>query len=120
MIGGYGKFSVGGYLEKTFSGLPAHTNLRLRATLFKIDRWNGRRFQVLVDGTAAWESSPYTWGGQYLCGNMGPQQGDRAVDVDVTTAHTAGSATIRFTSTVSSNTEYWGLQGVTVEAVDAA
>jgi len=40
------------------------------------------------------------------------------VDVDVTVAHSAGSATIRFTSTVSSSTSFWGLQGVAVQLVD--
>ena len=118
MIGGYGKFSVGDHLEKTYGSLPTHTGMRIRATLFKIDKWNSKVLQMFVDGSAAWQSTPYTTHGQAVCGDMGHQRYDQAVDVDVTVAHSAGSATIRFTSTVSSSTSFWGLQGVAVQLVD--
>ena len=119
MIGGYGKLSVGDYLEKTFSALPTHTSLRIRATLYKIDYWSNAKFEVLVDGQVAWQSSTYSSHGTKICGVMSYNQNDLAVDMDVTTAHTASSVTIRFSSTVSSADNFWGLQGVTVQAVNA-
>jgi len=118
MIGGFGKFSVGDYVEKTYGSLPTHTGLRIRATLIKIDKWDSNELQLHVDSGVAWQSTPYTTHGQYICGDMGHQQGDQAVDVDVTIAHTAGSVTIRFTSTLTNQLDYWGLQDVAVYALN--
>jgi len=118
MIGGHGKFGVGDYIEKTFTSLPTHSSLRIRATLYKIDNWASAHFEVLVDGALAWQSASYTSHGTMVCGNMNYNQKDLPVDVDVTAAHVASSVTIRFTSTVSGNDDYWGLQEVSVHAVD--
>ena len=38
MVGGFGVFGAGDHIEKTFTGLPPHTALRIRATFFKIDQ----------------------------------------------------------------------------------
>ena len=119
MIGGYGQLGAGGYLEKTFSGLPTHTSLRIRATLFKIDQWASANFEVLLDGAVAWQSASYTSHGDYICGNPGHNQRDMAVDVDVTAAHSGSSATLRFTTTITGSDDFWGLQGVTVQTIDA-
>ena len=44
------------------------------------------------------------------------QQNDLAVAVDVTVAHSASSATIRFTSNVASSGAYRGVDDVVVDA----
>lgn len=118
MIGGYNKFSVGDYIEKTFSAQPTHSSLRIRATFYKIDHWASANFVVTVDGVVAWQSASYTSHGSVVCGNMGHNQGDQLVDVDLTAAHSAASATVRFSSTISGSNAFWGLQDVVVQLVD--
>ena len=120
LLGGYNKLSVDDYVEKTFDSLPTHTSVRVRATFFKIDAWNNNKGQLLVDGGLAWESGKYSSHGDNLCGNMGYNQKDLSVDLDVTVAHSASSLTVRFTTDVTSISHYWGVQGVIIDLVDAA
>jgi hypothetical protein len=119
MLGGYNVFSEDDYVEKTIDSLPTHTSVRIRADLFKIDNWGpAAKFEVYMDDVLVWESSSYTSHGDYICGSPSWNQKDLLVELDVTTAHTASSATIRFTSTVADTSDFWGLQSVSVSAVD--
>jgi len=130
MLGGYGQLKAAYHLQKSFDALPSHTSLRIRATLYKIDYWDkGFKFELRLDGVTAWQSATYTTHGDWQggCGLRTYGKGDLAVDVDVTVAHTASSATLHFSTTVASavwsaqqDYAYWGLQGVTVQAVETA
>ena len=58
MLGGYGQFGPGAYAEKTFTGLPPHSGIRIKFSFFAIDSWpaRGSAGQVLVDGAVMWQT----------------------------------------------------------------
>ena len=133
MIGGYEKFGVGDYIEKTVNGLGGHGSLRIRATFFKIDGWNSKKGQLYVDGALVWES-PVLSGeprvaigscvvdqqgatGGDCCGVMNYQQGDQVMSMDITVSHIAASVTLRFTSSLDQAGDYWGVNHIKVELV---
>ena len=133
MIGGYEKFGVGDYIEKTVNGLGGHGSLRIRAKFFKIDGWNSKKGQLYVDGALVWESPVLggepriasgscvvdqqgTTGGD-CCGVINYQQGDQVMSMDITVSHIAASVTLRFTSNLDQAGDYWGVNNIKVALV---
>ena len=122
MIGGYGVFGYGSYIEKTITGLGAHSKLRIRGRFIKIDKWYGKRGQMLVDGGVAWESPTLNEGPLLQptggCGQVGHRVSEESFDVDVTVSHYADSMTLRFTSTIGPSIQeansYWGVNDVSI------
>ena len=131
MIGGYEKFGVGDYIEKTVNGLGGHGSLRIRATFFKIDGWNSKKGQLYVDGALVWESpilsgEPRVASGSCVvdqqgavtggdcCGVINYQQGDQLLFADVEASHYAPTATLRFTSNLVVQSGYWGINDLLV------
>ena len=45
MLGGYEVFGVNAYAERTFSGLPPHTHVRVQFTFIRIDQCPQQRFE---------------------------------------------------------------------------
>ena len=122
MIGGYKVFGYGSYIEKTITGLGAHSKLRIRGRFIKIDRWYNRRGQLLVDGGVAWESATLSTGPLWQetggCGQVGARVSEESFDFDVTVSHYADSVTLRFTSTIGTSAgeanSYWGVNDVSI------
>ena len=112
-LGGYGQFGVGAYVQKTLTDVAHHTGVRVQATFYKIDQWNGRQGVLLADGMEVWRSSRY-WQhsnqdvvrGTYGCGVIGYNQGDLSVEMDVTFDHYSSNLTLRFTSTLDQSDDY--------------
>ena len=61
IIGGYGKFEVGSWAEKTYSGLPGHNTISIQWDAYFLDSWDGTNivsdpsqdsYELLVDGTS--------------------------------------------------------------------
>jgi len=97
----------------------------------RVDQWNGRQGVALLDGAEIWRSPAYYQQGGYTdgryglslwaqvrgdngCGVKGYNQGDLAVEIDVTPDHYSPNATLRFTSTLDQKGDYWGIQDVRI------
>jgi hypothetical protein len=120
MAGGYEVFGKDDYIEKTFTNLGVHSALRIRGTFFKIDYWSGSQGQLLVDGGVSWESQRFTFTdppccGVDACGNTGWRNGDTTQNFDAIVAHYADDVTLRFTTTLVQNGDYWGVNGIRIE-----
>ena len=47
MLGGFNVFGTGAYVERTFTNLPSHTKIRIQATFYKIDSWDGEEYYII-------------------------------------------------------------------------
>mmetsp|Transcript_79837 Transcript_79837/g.229182 ORF Transcript_79837/g.229182 Transcript_79837/m.229182 type:complete len:328 (-) Transcript_79837:87-1070(-) len=136
MLGGYCKFSAD-EVNKTFTGLPPHTSLRVRAVFHFIDRWIGEAGYLKLDLGDTYEGRSVTgetvkarkpvvvWSEQHaqgastnglsLCGQSSTPEGKFAVSIDVTVPHVEGSIQLTFGSTMENNDpcdESWGVSGI--------
>lgn len=125
MLGGYCKFGAG-EVSKTVSGLPAHTQLRVRAVFHFIDRWIGEagylKLDIGQDGkpVVVW-SEQHVQGqsvnGLSLCGQGATPEGKFAVPIDITITHTGPELKLSFGSTMENNDpcdESWGVSGIEI------
>jgi len=125
MLGGFCKFSSG-EVNKTFTGLPPHKQLRVRATYHFIDRWIGETGYMKLDVGLNGCSVP-VWSEQHaqqegangvsLCGNGAVAEGKFAEPVEVTVPHRTDSITVTFGSTIGGSDpcdESWGISSVEV------
>lgn len=110
-------------ITRTFSGLIPHFQIRLQATLYKIDSWNSNTFFIQADGTTIYASTfDSTNGGTTdFCGNPSPTPNsvdtnfnDLIVSVDVSFSHTASSLVIRMVSNLVSASGAWGLRDLNI------
>lgn len=125
MLGGFCKFSRG-EVNKTFSGLPPHKQLRVVATYHFIDRWIGETgFMKLNVGmgdcaTVVWSerhSQQEAKNGLSLCGDAGTPEGKFSAPIDVTVPHHKDSVTVSFGSTMEDADacdESWGISSVEI------
>jgi len=126
MLGGYCTKIFGGELNKTFTGLPPHKQLRVRATYHFIDRWMGETGYMKLDVGTNGCSVP-VWSEQHLqqqadkgvsiCGNAGIAEGKFAAPVEVTVPHQKESVSLAFGSTIGSADpcdESWGISAVEI------
>lgn len=125
MLGGFCKFSSG-EVNKTFTGLPPHKQLRIRATYHFIDRWIGETGYMKLDVGLNGCSVP-VWSEQHaqqesangvsLCGNGRVAEGKFAEPVEVTVPHRKDSITVTFGSTIGGSDpcdESWGISSIEV------
>lgn len=123
MLGGFCKFSIG-EVNKTFSGLPPHKQLRVVATYHFIDRWIGESgYMKLNIGTndcdvPVWSEQHKEMGtnGVNLCGSA-TSEGKFSAPVDVTIPHTKDSVQVTFGSTIGDADpcdESWGVSAVEI------
>jgi hypothetical protein len=111
MLGGYGMCGNGCYFEKTFTGLPAHTEVMVEVFWWSVDSWDQHSgagvdlVSLSIDGTEVSRATPY---GPYpsstavrtsnasVCGNNAVDAGPQILVG--WTAHTASSVTVRVTN----------------------
>merc|ERR1719359_775753 len=123
MLGGSCKLSVG-EVNKTFTGLPPHKQLRVVAKYHFIDRWIGETGYMKLD-IGAHDCEVPVWSEQHkeddanglsLCG-AGTPDGKFAVPVEVTVPHSKASVSVTFGSTIGdtdSCDESWGISAVEI------
>jgi len=118
LLGGYKNFA-GGETKKTYSGLPAHTSVKLVATFHYIDAWEGEYAYARMDDNYVWTDT-YTQDASSqsvnVCGNDKIGEGKFAVPVEVSVPHSSNSVKIAFGSTVDQDPadQSWGLSHVAV------
>lgn|ERR1719265_1783783 len=108
MLGGFCKLSTG-EVNKTFTGLPPHKQLRVTASYHFIDRWIGEtgymKLNVGMNGCSVpvW-SEQYTQqasqDGLSLCGNADVPEGKFSTPIEVTVPHHSESVTVTFGATI--------------------
>ncbi len=131
MLGGYGMCGNGCYFEKTFTGLPAHTEVMVEVFWWSVDTWDQRGsggggvdlVALSIDGTEVSRATPYGPNADLsirisdfsVCGgggwiDVGPQI------LVGWAAHTASSVTVRVTNlaTEASTNESMGIVMVRV------
>jgi len=125
MLGGPCKFSSN-EVNKTFTGLPPHKQLRVVATYHFIDRWMGEtgymKLDVGLNGCSepVWteqHAQQQTTNGVNLCGNAAVSEGKFAAPVEVTVPHRKDAVTVTFGSTIGggdSCDESWGISAVEI------
>eukprot|EP01052_Picozoa_sp_SAG31_P022823 SAG31_NODE_1837_length_7126_cov_8.278497_6_plen_409_part_01 len=90
-----GPVGRGGYLSKTYSGLPAHETLRVELDFVRLDSWDNEQAAVFVDGSREWRATLNHNRGSNLC--LGSSR-DQSYSVFIEIAHTDSSVTINVTS----------------------
>lgn len=125
MLGGYCKFSSG-EVNKTFSGLPPHSLLRVVANYHFIDRWIGEsgymKLNIGQDGcpVVVWSeqhAQQESKNGLSLCGQNAVPEGKFVSSVDITVPHHLESVELAFGSTMDAADpcdESWGVSSVEV------
>ena len=101
MLGGYGVFGSGAYVEKTFdlSGAPPHSAVWVQLDFVKIDRWGGDSAYLTLNGELAWTQSFAAGSGDSSqCGGSDYNQKEQLVSivaVDAVLYSSASSLTLR-------------------------
>jgi hypothetical protein len=108
MLGGYGICGNGCYFEKTFTGLPAHTEVKVEVFWWSVDSWNQDiatnvdLVALRIDGTEVSRATPYAPYGPGSEARNTDASVCGLVDIDIGpqilvgwTAHTASSVTVR-------------------------
>lgn len=139
MLGGYRRFASG-HIQKSFTGLRGHTQLRFQGTLHFIDNWEGDTLFIMVrsakksakSGSGAAPSWEYVWTRSHdsrvthrapsICGTDTPES-LFAVPFDVTVPHTGDTVQIIVGSTLAAGMEgafdtqvegFWGISALNV------
>jgi len=132
MLGGYCKLA-GGELKKTFSGLPPHRQIRVKAVFHFIDRWAGESGFLKLN-TAQELTPTVVWTEMHsqdtesksalsMCGKPDIAESKFSAVVDVTVAHTSDVLDMTFGSTLEAEAvdaceESWGVSSVEIYARD--
>jgi len=128
MLGGYCKFSQG-EVNKVFTGLPPHKQLRIVGTYHFIDRWIGETGYMKLDigqddmpPVVVWSeqhSQSMSKNGMNLCGQESTPEGKFSAAVDMSIEHTKDSIQLTFGSTMEDSDpcdESWGVSGIEIYA----
>lgn len=123
MLGGYCKLSKG-EVNKTYTGLPPHKQLKVVATYHFIDRWIGEAGYMKL-GIGEGGSPVVVWSEQHsqqmsknglnLCGQVGTPEGKFSTAIDVTVPHSEAAIELTFGSTMEDSDpcdESWGVSSV--------
>ena len=117
ILGGYGFFGFGAFTERTFTGLDAHSALRIEFDFLAIDSWDSEDAFALLDGTEVWRETfnALTDFSSNICGASFNDSGPMNRTAEV--AHSASSVTLYFSSTLNQSAadESWGVDNVKVE-----
>ena len=101
---------IGAHFYRTFDNLPIHGTLRIQFLFTKIDIWGDGNPLLLVDGVEAWGTGSLT-ATTSLDGCGEAHGGDQQYAVDVIIPHSADSATINITATVTRSGWWHGAPG---------
>ena len=121
VFGGAGRLGKNSAVQRTFTGLPNHTSLRVTGTYFLIDCWEkGKQFFIRVDGRTIVTRDVYHWVNlnvTNICGDSREGCGDEAVPFTIELNHTDPTLTVQFTTSGISNAndESWGINNVRIE-----
>jgi len=134
MLGGYQVFGRSAkYVQKTFTNLKPHQQLRVTFSFFKIDRWDNEYASLLIDNKLAWGGSNRRFrntDGEKTCGyggsslasqlliNAHPTFNDQMVRVDVVVPHVGSNVTVKVEVAINDNDEFWGIQDVVLMGSD--
>jgi len=123
LLGGY-KILSRGQLQKEFSALPAHTTIRITATFFYIDAWNGETAYLQLN-VGPNNANEYVWIDRYdstmavnsinICGAT-YGEGRFGVPIDYYLPHTSDSITVTFGSTADQDPaeQSWGISNLSI------
>lgn len=129
MLGGFCKLSRG-EVNKTFTGLPPHKQLRIVATYHFIDRWIGETGYMKLNvgmsdcPVVVWSerhAQQEAKNGLSLCGDAGTPEGKFSAPVDVTMNHRKDSVQVSFGSTMDDADpcdESWGISNMEIYVRD--
>lgn len=124
ILGGYGVLSQYAVLNKTFSNIPEHTQLRIAATYHFIDAWTGET-SYLTANIGSDGSDGYLWVDTYdstdaaktvnVCGSD-YGEGKFSTQIDVAFPHTSDSITLNFGSTADQDaySQSWGISSLDI------
>lgn len=128
MLGGYCKLA-GGEVKKTFSGLPPHRQVRVKAAFHFIDRWSGESGYLKLN-TAQDVTPTVVWTEMHrqntesqtavsMCGSAQVAESKFAAIIDVTVEHTTDIIDMTFGTTLEAEAvdpceESWGISSVEV------
>ena len=94
-----GRYGSGGWVEKTYSGLPSHTKVRVQLFIAYIDSWDGGEFANLyIDTQLVW-SEPSGADRVDVCGGPGSKWGDYSRTASHEMAQCAAPAQVAARST---------------------
>jgi proprotein convertase subtilisin/kexin type 5 len=115
-VGGYGKFGMNAYVERTVTGLPPHYQARVRFLLLKIDSWDAEDFYITIDTTRIkterinWDSDTTLTGN--LCGGKisGSDYNEAERTFSEVFSHSASTLKVKLHSNLNavSTDESWG------------
>ncbi len=112
MLGGYGICGSGCYFEKTFTGLPPHSEVYVEVAYYAIDSWDHNNccghdyLEIRLDGVAQARCYPAASNGEEgaqrltnasVCGSSAWQD-IGALECTAYTSHTANTLTVRIVS----------------------
>jgi len=107
-------------LTKTFTNLPAHTQLRVAAKYMFIDSWDGESGFMKIDGNTVWvdthnHATADAKHALNVCGGPAPET-KFGTPVYVTVPHTGNSVTISFGATLDEHPcdESFGVDNVMI------
>jgi len=86
MVGGYGNFGVGASMQKTYTNLPPHTQVRIRFQFWRIDSWDNEMFYCTVDGTKMDVHQGNLSEGTQLCGEVASWK-EEVIDIELIVDH---------------------------------
>ncbi|CAK61100.1 unnamed protein product (macronuclear) [Paramecium tetraurelia] len=113
LVGGYLAFGKKTTVQKVFN-LPKHDFIRIRATVYKIDQWDGEELTMYVDNQEFW-SQFLGWndpGQSDICGNLNGNWKERIMNIDKIIPHSQSELTLDFKSTLQKTADEasWGFR----------
>jgi hypothetical protein len=114
-------------VTKSYSGIPAHTHLRIKLRYWGVDSWDNEWGRLYVDDTLVWEkqrtSGNCNNGWSSYSGSFPNPYGGNSTshkcyfDVDVIVPHSGTSMEIKVATTINQaeNDESWGFQNLVIE-----
>ena len=126
IIGGYGKFEVGSWAEKTYSGLPGHNTISIQWDAYFLDSWDGTNivsdpsqdsYELLVDGTSQYNLlySASQYSTSDICGDNLSEDWITTVNIGPF-SHNSSVITLRFITGLdeSSTDESFGFKNIKI------
>ncbi|CAD8118939.1 unnamed protein product [Paramecium sonneborni] len=113
LVGGYQSFGKKATVQKVFK-IPKHDFIRIKATVYKIDEWDGEELTMFVDNNEFWTQF-LGWndpGQSNVCGRTDGNWKERIISIDKIISHTQSELTVDFKSTLqkTANDASWGFR----------
>ncbi|EGR29305.1 hypothetical protein IMG5_158830 [Ichthyophthirius multifiliis] len=102
-LGGYCVGSSQLNLEKTYSDLPRHKQIKILARIHFFDNWNGEYVQLFVDDKLIWQKSAES--SHHDINICGDESGDPhfGIPIEVTAPHNLQNVNLRFVTNLEKN-----------------